>query len=98
MEVRSNATRAPSLPAENEGWQRRAGRHVAGDRTESGGLTGYEHRLCGHRRLQLCRVLPTRLVLIVTEVANLPLDADEVRKKGVVSIALSAADHDVRPE
>ena len=28
----------------------------------------------------------------MTEVANLPLDADEVRKKGVVPVALSAAD------
>lgn len=74
-----------------------------GDQRESGGHTGrntHGHRLCGHRRLRLrlCRVLPARLVLIVTEVTNLPLDADEVRKKGVVSIALSAADHGVRPE
>jgi len=50
------------------------------------------HRLCGHRRLRLFRVLPARLILIVTEVANLPLDADEgcVRKvKGVNAIARS---------
>jgi len=51
------------------------------------------HRLWGHRRLGLCRVLLARLVLIVTEVANLPLDADKMCKTGVVSTALSATDH-----
>ena len=39
--------------------------------------------------------MPIRLVLIVTEVANLPLDADDVRKKDVVPVALSAADRGV---
>jgi hypothetical protein len=62
----------------------------------TGGST-HGHCLCGHRRLRLCRVLPVRLALIVTEVTNLPLDADEVRKKGVVSIAFSAADQGARP-
>lgn len=54
----------------------------------TGGNT-HGHRLWGHRRLRLCRVLPIRLVLIVTEMADLPLDADEVGKKGVVPVALS---------
>ena len=61
------------------------------------GGNAHGHRLWDRRRLRLCRVLPIRLVLIVTEVANLPLDADEVRKKGVVPVALPAADRGEAP-
>lgn len=61
----------------------------------TGGNT-HGYRLWGHRRLRLCRVLLARLVLIVTEVANLPLDTEGVCvRKVVVSIAFSAADHGV---